>query len=398
MQLDTAPAPDVVEPVSAEGVEEAGTKTPAPSTEDAVKGALSRVRNKTQEAADKLKAAPEADKPETQELSPQQKGAETRRKNKEAREKAEAEAAQKAKDAEAKAKVKEAEARADAAEAKAAKTQDAAAEPKTDAPVETKPNKEAPPQFSKEAKAEWDATPDSVKDQVWRLDGEATKGIEKYREKAAKYEAVEPFERLAAQFQADLPTVLRDYANMSEMLRRNPAEGINYLAQRHGITLTDWAEQILGVQSNEAYKGLETENMQLRQENDRLRKIETAQVEQANRQNQAITDRIRLDTPDFDQLEPDIVFVLQNHKGLGDSPEERLRNAIRRARNLAGLEAPKQELPASVEPEAGAVASVEPEAKTNVRGSATADVADASNIPATAEEAVRKAFGRLKGR
>ena len=404
-QVAEAPAPDAV--IIDGGAAKEVSEQPAKTTEDAVRGALSQVRNKTEEAAAKLKGDDLPNKAASKpgddgqvELSPQQKGAETRRKNREAAAKAEAEAAEKAQAAETKAKVKEAEARADAAEAKAAKAEAATTDTKTETPAEPSPGKEAPPQFSKEAKAEWESTPDSVKDQVWRLDAEAAKGVEKYRERADKYAAVEPYEQLAKAFNADLPTVLNDYKNMSELLRSDPVKGFEYLADRHGFSLTDLAEHVLGRQTNEGYKALENENVALRGEVHRLQGIE--QQVNTERQNEMAShvDQARLDNPDFDELEPDIIYLLKTHEGLQKlPPQERLNAAILRARNMVGAPAPaRTDLPASAETEAGTVARAETEAKPPVKGSATGSSAVSSGIPASAEDAVRGAFRKMRAR
>ena len=313
------------------------------------------------------------------------KGWETRRANQEA----EAKAAEKAAEAE-KAK----------SEAEPPK-EDKAAPETAEKPAET-PKSEAPERFSKAAKAEWEATPQSVRDEIGRSVKELTDGIRQHKESAEKYEALKPFEQLAAQFNADLPTVLNDYAQMSHMLRTNPLQAFNYLAQRHGMTLQQVAEKVLDEQGNEQIGSLQ------QQVTDLTNKLAAAQSQLSGFQAQRQTDintkvaEFKDTHDDYAELEPDIIFLLKNHQGLGNDPLERLENAYKRARNMAG------KAPISLVPDASAQTEASPpsdfitqteKAAKSVTGSPSGGSNPVTRQPSkSTSDAVKRAFAKSGGR
>ncbi len=399
--------------------------TEAPSVQESMKKALEKVQeNKTQKAAEKLTGAEETTAPNKASTSPKsteagevdeaaakrseaaKKGAETKRKNAEAAK--EAEAAESAKASEE--RIKDAEARAEKAEKAAEKaTKDAEANTAADSRTEdsaepdtqdsTQSGYQPPAEWTPEAKADWETTPETVRSQVERTISEMQQGLEKHKGNSEKWDSVAQFEPLAAQFNADLPTVLSDYNEMSKMMRANPIQGIQYLAERHGIGLTQLAEQVLGTQSNEAYKQMEanlikTQNA-LKAAQGKLQGYHQAEL----RENANYLDKVRLQNPDFAELESDVMFMLKNHTGLGNTPRERLDNALVRARNMAGKPAPQKTSTVSTETvtekkaesaETTKAAKTEPGAQTGGKR---------SEAPSkSARDSVKKGFARVKGR
>lgn len=398
------------------------TESAPPSAAEAVKIAMDKQRSKTEQAADTLKGA-ETDAPNTSKgpSTPEagevdeaaakrseaaKKGAETRRKNAEAAKEAEAAEAAKASED----RVKEAEKRAEAAEKaaeRAAKKAEASPTQQPESPGDTISTaqgvqNEAPAPYSKEAKAEWANVPESVREQILRRESEFEAGFEKYKDGAEKWSRVEPYEKLAAQFKADLPTVLEDYKNMSEMMRRNPIEGINYLAGRHGLSLTQLAEQVLGRQGNETFKQLEANYQKLhnyaKQLEARVKEIDDKQLS-ANRN---YIDEVRVKHRDnWETIEADVQFMLKNHQGLGNTPNERLDNAVRKAYALNGLTFPSSETVS----EAGAKTEAEEEAKSAKTAKATPSAGSQSGTTPKTEgpassalEAVKRARAKQRGR
>jgi hypothetical protein len=392
------------------------TDSAPPSAAEAVKIAMDKQRSKTDQAADTLKGAetdaPNASKgpstPEAGEVDEAaakrseaaKKGAETKRKNAEAAK--EAEAAESAKASED--RVKEAEARAEKAE-KAAEKAAAKAEPaEGEAPAENaEPSEYTPPkEWSQEAKDEWESTPKSVQDQVSRMQSEFEKGFEKYKDGADKWSRVEPYEQLAAAFKADLPTVLEDYKSMSEMMRRNPIEGINYLAGRHGLSLTQLAEQVLGRQGNETFKQLEDNYQKLhnyaKQLEARVKQIDDKQL--SDNRNYIDTVRVK-HRDDWDAIEADVQFMLKNHQGLGNTPNERLDNAVRKAYALNGLTFPSSETVSKASAETVAkdeAKSAETAKATPSAGSQSGTTPKTEGPASSAMEAVKRARAKQRGR
>ena len=393
-------------------VSDAGATEGTPSATDAVANAMEKVKTKTAEAAEKLSGgetdAPNKSKGPQSEGEPAddaaakrsesaKKGAETRRKNAEA--KKEAEAAESAKEADK--RVKDAETRADKAEKaaeKAAKASEATSQSAEKSVGESET--QAPREWSKEAKADWDATPQTVRDQVTRMQGEFEQGFAKHKEGAEKYKTIERFEPLAERHNTTMERVLEDYAQLDQAMRTNPMQTIATIAQRHNVNLTEMAENILGQQTSETYKTMETN---LNKAVNHIRKLE-GMLEKHQRKeldaNQSYIDKLRLENDDFDELEPDIMFMLQNHTGLGNSPKERLDNALIRARRLAGKEAPPpKESPASAETEAAERAkSAETAEATLSAGSQSGTYVKTEKPAESAEEAVKRAMRKRRGR
>lgn len=393
------------------------TDSAPPSAAEAVKIALEKQQSKTDQAASKLKGeettapnsskgpstpeAGEADDATAKRSEAAKKGAETKRKNAEAAK--EAEAAESAKASED--RVKEAEARAEKAEKAAEKAAAKAESQQPDAPVQDSEREATytpPKEWSQEAKDAWNDTPESVRDQVSRMQGEFDKGFEKYKERADKWSRVEPFEKLAAQFKADLPTVLTDYQRMSEMMRSNPIEGINYLAARHGMNLTELAEQILGRQGSEQYKQLETNYQKLynhaQQLEARVAEIDNKQINE----NLSYLDQTRLKHRDnWEAIEGDVQFMLQSHQGLGNTPNERLDNAVRKAYALNGLPFPGSETVSKASAETVVkekAESAETTKATPSAGSQSGTTAKVDGPASSAMEAVKRARAKQRGR
>ena len=392
------------------------TESAPPSAADAVAGALEKVRNKTAEANDKLKGEPtdapntskgpstpeagEKDEVAAKRSEAAKKGAETRRKNAEAKAQAEADEAAKASDE----RVAEAEKRAEKAEKAAEKAAAKAAEPAEGEPEgKAAPSQhEAPKEWSQQAKADWETTPESVREQVSRMQGEFENGFAKYKESAEKWSSVEPYERLAAEFKADLPTVLEDYRKMSEMMRKNPIEGMNYLAGRHGMSLTQLAEQVLQRQGSEQFKALEQNYQKLynyaQQLETRVREIDNKQLT-ANRD---YIDTVRVKHRDhWEAIEPDVMFMLKNHQGLGSTPNERLDNAVKRAYNMNGIPFPGSEKVSTASAETVAdekAKSAETAKATPSAGSQSGTVPKVEGPAGSADEAVKRAFSKIRSR
>lgn len=392
------------------------TDSAPPSAADAVKIAMDRQRSKTEQAADKMKGA-ETDAPntskgpstpeagETDEAAAKRseaakKAAETRRKNAEAAKEAEAAEAAKASDE----RVKEAEARAEKAEkaaekaaAKSAEPTQAEAEPQT-----TQSQHEAPKEWSQQAKDDWANTPETVREQVSRMQGEFEKGFEKYKDGADKWSRVEPYERLAAEFKADLPTVLEDYRRMSEMMRRNPIEGMNYLAGRHGMSLNELAEQVLQRQGSAQFKKLEADYQALHNYAQKLQarvnEIDKKQIDT----NLSYLDQTRVKhRENWEAIEGDVQFMLQTHQGLGNTPNERLDNAVRKAYALNGLQFPGSETVSKASAETVAkekAESAETTKATPSAGSQSGTTPKTEGPASSAMEAVKRAAERQRGR
>ncbi|MEL6758102.1 MAG: hypothetical protein AAFP81_16850 [Pseudomonadota bacterium] len=117
---------------------------------------------------------------------------------------------------------------------------------KQDAPAEPNENADAPSEqseatkavisrFSKQAQADWEQAPESVRNETTRAITELQQGFEKHRERANKFAEIEPYEAVGQRYNMTIKQVLDDYAGMSQLMAQNPLQVFQRLAERHGF-------------------------------------------------------------------------------------------------------------------------------------------------------------------
>ena len=96
-----------------------------------------------------------------------------------------------------------------------------AAEPAKAHDLAAEPWRAPPKRFNDVEKAEWDAAPDSAKQGIHRAVKELEQGIEKHRERAAKYDELKEFEELATKYNTTIKDGLKNYVAIDQALQGN---------------------------------------------------------------------------------------------------------------------------------------------------------------------------------
>ena len=98
---------------------------------------------------------------------------------------------------------------------------------------------EPPARFHESAKAEWAATPESVRAEVTRATQELERGIEKYRAQVAEYDEIKEYRDLAKQHGVTIKSALDNYVGIENLLRQNPLAGLEQVMQNLGLKKSD---------------------------------------------------------------------------------------------------------------------------------------------------------------
>lgn len=153
---------------------------------------------------------------------------------------------------------------------------------------------EAPKGYSDAAKAEWDNTPEAVRGDAHRRQGELEKGINQYREIV---EPLKPYLQRAQQSGTTIDKALEQYVGIEDLLRRDLFAGLERIIANTGVknqdgrpaTLRDIAGAIVGqptdqalAQNDQAMQQMRAENHALKQENDALKQENQARFESEN--------------------------------------------------------------------------------------------------------------------
>lgn len=121
----------------------------------------------------------------------------------------------------------------------------AAAAAPTDGQPPAQPAIAPPPRLSKEAQAEWDKAPPTVRAEVDRMFREMQSGIEQYQQ---RWEPLKQFDAMARGANRDLPAVLQDYVQTEAMIVQNPVQGIANMARRMGIDPAQLGQALAGLE------------------------------------------------------------------------------------------------------------------------------------------------------
>jgi len=258
-----------------------------------------------------------------------------------------------------------------------------------------------PPRFSREAQAEWDKTPETVRSEVQRFVSETEKGLETHQARSHKYAEIEPFEALGQQYGMSVKGVLEDYAGMARMMAQNPRQVFETLAQRHGVSLEDMASEILDEPMSEFAERATKTISALQQEVNRLQRenatFKTQQTDNVMKSVSEFADK----HPRFEELAPTIKWILSTN-GVDKSD---ITKALPEAYAMAERLRPAPGMPQTPAAQAAPAAPAQPDfsAQTAVaQKSVTGGPVNGSNprktTPAVStHEAVREAFRRTGG-
>jgi hypothetical protein len=89
------------------------------------------------------------------------------------------------------------------------------------------------------AKADWAATPESVRGEIHRANGEFQRAYGQYRADHQVMETIRPFQQMAAQQGTTLERALNSYTSMENRLRQDPVAGFDVITQNLNLRADD---------------------------------------------------------------------------------------------------------------------------------------------------------------
>ncbi|MEO1189523.1 MAG: hypothetical protein AAFW60_10660, partial [Pseudomonadota bacterium] len=198
--------------------------------------------------------------------------------------------------------------------------------------------------FSKEAQAEWDNTPESVRNEATRAITELENGFAKHKERATKFADIEPFEALGKQYGLTIKGVLEDYAGMSRLMNGGPEgvmQALRALTSRHGVSLEELAADIMGGDLSEfaekasnELKEAYTKINALQKRVGELEGVATKYNEDKTAQSAAMVEKFAAEHPRFQELAPKIRWIMQTGGVDTSDPQKALSEAYAMADQL----------------------------------------------------------------
>lgn len=138
-------------------------------------------------------------------------------------------------------------------------------EPKLVEPPKPSQHK-APERFSPDAKAAWEAAPESVRAETTRMERELTQGYEKHKQSAEAYEAVREFDEVARKNGGNLRASLEQIVAIETAFARDPISGFQKVADHFGFDLRAVAAHITGQKPEQVQSQQDATIRELRQE------------------------------------------------------------------------------------------------------------------------------------
>jgi hypothetical protein len=256
-----------------------------------------------------------------------------------------------------------------------------------DAQVKLAPSIDPPSRFAPAAKEAWANTPDPVKFEIERAMFEMGKGLEEYQ---AKFQPLKQFDEMAKASGKELPNVVAEYVNMENLLRSDPLNGFNIIAQRIGIDPRELGQALLN-------GGAQTEQPQQQQPAhtpEALARLEQrmAEMQQTFSQQQTILqiENFAKDHPRFDELSPIMAEML--HTGFAKD----LSDAYTKAERIQPPAQPVVQQPTIAVPTAtqAQAAQTRPVAK-QITGSPSGSNPNSRPPAGSSREALKNAFASV---
>jgi hypothetical protein len=210
----------------------------------------------------------------------------------------------------------------------------------------TVPHNEAPSRFSPEAKAKWAEADETVRAETHRAIKELEQGHAKYKQDATDYEPFREFHKLAREKNVDPVAALRQYVGIDQLLASDFKAGIERICANKGISLKEFATQVLNQpadkaeQESSAYvRRLEAQiaeqGKQLAAVAQKVNGVDTHISEQQNKAFEAEVETFAADKPLFNELSEVIVsHIANNGLSLQDAYDKALSDAQAMAQRL----------------------------------------------------------------
>jgi len=265
-------------------------------------------------------------------------------------------------------------------------------EAKDDAKQEKTPLADPPSRFSSDAKEAWKDAPEAIRAETHRMLRELEGGLQK---KDAQLEPLKPYYEMAEKHGVKLESALANYVNMENMLRQDPAQGLQVLARNMGMSPQQLAQTLMGEQGDgkqdprdQEITRLHNELQQFKQQFSGLNQTVQSQQEATIAQQ---IQQFAADKPHFDMLSQDIAGLLQS--GQAQGLEDAYEIALQKAQKYVEQFAPQQPAPEPEQPQAPA-AQTRP--ALSVTGAPNAGSNPGNRQPSkNRNEALSRAFQRV---
>jgi hypothetical protein len=97
------------------------------------------------------------------------------------------------------------------------------------------PYAEPPPRMAEHGKRDWANTPETVRGEVDRMNGEFSKAIQQYQGVAEAFRPVARFHQMAQQHGTTLEQALHNYTTIETKLRQDPIAGLDQIVNNLGL-------------------------------------------------------------------------------------------------------------------------------------------------------------------
>lgn len=250
-----------------------------------------------------------------------------------------------------------------------------------------KPHHEPPARFLEHGKRDWATTPETVQEEVHRMQRELEDGHKKYKESAERYEKVREWDDLARNNGREgVHESLKQVAEIEDAFARNPIEGLKRVTDHFGINLQAVAAHIMG----------QNPNVQVQQAHSRIQELE-AKIQQMEMAAKApdIVAEFAASHERFDELSDVIATLLKTGTAKDLDSAYELASVLKApASNAAQTSQPLK--PAESVPAQTQAPAFNPAGAKSVSGAPTGGISPAAkkSVPSSNAEAVKRAMAR----
>lgn len=246
-----------------------------------------------------------------------------------------------------------------------------------------------PARFTPDVKAEWAKLPENVRGEVSRMERELTQGYEKHKTAAERDATLNEFHDMAKQSGKDLPSVVREYVNMENALRKDLVGGLETICQRMGVSLRDVAAHVIGQKPEQVQSKQDATIRELRQTVQQLEQrvgtvAQTFQKQQETSTLQEVS-AFAEKNPRFEELANDIAFFMKSGRAKDLSEAYQLAERLNPAQASTTEAAKAHVIDLSAQTEKG---------QKSINGAPSAGSSPAKQPSNSIKEALRKAMAQ----
>lgn len=253
-----------------------------------------------------------------------------------------------------------------------------------------KPHQEAPARFLEHGKRDWAQTPETVQQEVHRMQRELEDGHKKYKESADRYEKVREFDDLARKNGREgIHESLRQIVDIENTFQRNPIEGMKKITDHFGINLQAVAAQIMG----------QNPNQQVQEAHNRIQELESKiqQMELEKKAPDMVAEFAAQEGHErFEELSPVIATLLETGTAKDLEAAYKLADVLTPAASNAAKDS-QPLTPAESAPAQTQAPALNPAGSKSVSGAPTGGISPSSRQPVSKSnrDALQRAMSRV---